>query len=109
MFVTMARTTPRDVIPLRVKASRRDRSIDTATKQYQRGDNKMHYCSRSEADILADVVRGSIPSDALVNDCCWRRICQVRGRNFNQVDADTWREICAERGYVFGRQNSRGF
>jgi hypothetical protein len=69
----------------------------------------MHYCGRSDTDILRDIIRGCIPEDALVSGCCWQRICEVRGRNFNQVDAETWREICKERGYLFGRQNPRGF
>jgi hypothetical protein len=68
-----------------------------------------HYCNRSDADILDDIIRGNIPDDALASDCCWKRICQVRGRHFNKVDPDTWSEICRERGYVRTRENPRGF
>jgi hypothetical protein len=69
----------------------------------------MHYCNQSDDVILDDIIRGGVPDEALVSGCCWRRICQVRGRNFNSISADTWGEICRKRGYVFGRQNPRGF
>ena len=67
------------------------------------------YCRKSEASILGDIKRGGIPSEALVNSCCWRRICQVRGLHFNEIDDETWRDICRQRGYVFARENPRGF
>jgi hypothetical protein len=67
------------------------------------------YCRRSESSILSDIKRGGIPSEALVNSCCWKRICQVRGLHFNEIDDETWRDICRQRGYVFARENPRGF
>lgn len=69
----------------------------------------MCYCDNSDVEILNDLKRGSIPDEALVNSCCWRRICQVRGRYFEEVDDETWRDICRERGYLRRRQNPRGF
>ena len=69
----------------------------------------MCYCDGSDREILVDIERGVIPDEALVNGCCWKRVCQVRGRNFDFVDPEAWREICRERGYLFGRQNPRGF
>jgi hypothetical protein len=67
------------------------------------------YCNLPESEILADLKVGSVPDEALVNGCCWRTICRVRGLNFNAVDPETWREICQRRGYVQQRENPRGF
>lgn len=69
----------------------------------------MCYCSTNADDTLKDLQNGSIPEDALVNSCCWRWICTVRGRFFPFVNAETWHELCQKRGYLFGRQNPRGF
>jgi len=69
----------------------------------------MCYCETSEAEILNDIKRDAIPDGALVNSCCWRRICQVRGRHFNKIDPETWSDICRKRGYLFARENPRGF
>ena len=69
----------------------------------------MCYCDASDKEILDDLIREDVPSDALVRACCWSRICQVRGRNFNSVDPEVWGRICANRGYLFGRQNPRGY
>jgi hypothetical protein len=68
-----------------------------------------HYCELDDHDILNDIQNTSIPSEVLVESCSWRRICQVRGRNFYAVDDDVWSQICKERGYLFSRSNSRGF
>lgn len=67
------------------------------------------YCQLSDEMILDDLKRGSPPEDALVRTCCWQRICRVRGRNFNLVEAETWQEICSYRGYLRGRENPAGF
>lgn len=67
------------------------------------------YCRYSEARLLRYLTTGNVPSEALVNSCCWRRLCQVRGLHFNKIDPETWREICHQRGYVFDRENPRGF
>lgn len=69
----------------------------------------MCYCDLPDAVILDDIVRGSIPDHAYANSCCWRRICQVRGRYYSQVDREVWVDICRTRGYVLARQNPRGF
>jgi hypothetical protein len=60
----------------------------------------MDYCENSDEDILDDIMRDSIPGHALVRDCCWRRICEVRGRNFDSVDEETWVEICRQRAEI---------
>ena len=63
----------------------------------------MCYCDESEFKILSDIKSGSVPTGALSRDCCWKRICQVRGRHFNEVSDRTWRNICTDRGtYKFG-------
>jgi len=67
------------------------------------------YCEQPEDNILQDLLRGSIPEDALVRTCCWKQVCRVRGRNYNSVDPETWKEICQSRGYILGRENHRGF
>jgi hypothetical protein len=69
----------------------------------------MCYCDKSDREILEDIQNITIPSDALLRDCCWSRICQVRGRYFNLVDSEEWQEICTKRGYLFKRQNPRGY
>jgi hypothetical protein len=69
----------------------------------------MCYCDNSDRDILEDIQHITIPSEALVRSCCWSRICQVRGRNYNLVDARDWEEICTKRGYLLQRQNPRGY
>jgi len=63
----------------------------------------------SEEDILEDLLRCSIPPEALTRNCCWTEICRVRGLNQNLVDQESWREVCRIRGYLQERQNPRGF
>jgi hypothetical protein len=58
------------------------------------------YCSVPVAQILSDINAVAVPAEALVEDHCWRTICQVRGRNFKRVDAAAWARVCAERGYL---------
>lgn len=71
----------------------------------------MHYCYpvADDATILQDIQRIGVSEEALTCTACWKRICQVRGRNFSHVDDEDWRELCAKRGYLFGRENPRGF
>jgi hypothetical protein len=69
----------------------------------------MCYCNVLESKVLHDLKRGAPPEEALVTSCCWKTICRVRGRNYNQLDAETWIDICRKRGYLFARQNPRGF
>ena len=68
-----------------------------------------YYCEQDEQSILNDIQSISIPADALTEHCSWRRICQVRGRNFSAVDPAAWSQVCQKRGYSFARSNSRGF
>ena len=77
----------------------------------------MCYCDNDDENILSDLKLQRIPADALVRSCCWRRICQVRGRSFSgsdktppwDPDGTIWSELCAKRGYLCDRQNPRGF
>lgn len=71
----------------------------------------MHYCSgrTSDSTILSDIQRSTVPEEALTCSDCWKRVCQVRGRNFSSVSADDWRELCGRRGYLKERENPRGF
>jgi hypothetical protein len=69
----------------------------------------MCYCDSSDEEILQDLLRDGVPEEALTRSCCWKRVCQVRGRNFNQIDPEIWSRICTERGYLLQRQNPRGF
>ena len=75
------------------------------TQGYDR-DRCSHF---TEEEILADLVRCSLPSEALTRNCCWTQVCRVRALNHTKIDADTWREVCHVRGYLQGRQNPRGF
>jgi hypothetical protein len=69
----------------------------------------MHYCDQDDSEIFTDLENDSIPDDALVNACCWKKICQVRGRNPKAIDVESWTEVSRRRGYVQNRQNPRGF
>ena len=62
------------------------------------------YCNKLDYEILSDILNNSIPRDALVKDCCWKKICQVRGKNFGNVEqSGNWSDICSDRGfYKFG-------
>ncbi|MCI0348966.1 MAG: hypothetical protein L0Z53_06030 [Acidobacteriales bacterium] len=72
--------------------------------------HERHECDHyTEEEILVDLRRCSVPSDAMLNGCCWRKICRVRGQNPGAVDAECWREICFTRGYLRDRQNPRSF
>ena len=63
----------------------------------------------SDEEILVDLRRCSLPAEALTRNCCWTKICHVRGLNKQQFDQDSWDEICRIRGYLLRRQNPRGF
>ncbi len=77
----------------------------------------MCYCDNSDEAILRDIQGQAVPDDALVRDCCWSRISQVRGRTFMgsestpvwDPEGDIWKELCRKRGYLYARQNPRGF
>lgn len=68
-----------------------------------------HYHLQKEAEILSDLQNGTVPAGALVQSCCWKEICRVRGLNIGRVRPETWVELCGQRGYLMGRQNPRGF
>ena len=63
----------------------------------------------TEVEIIRAINQGTMPSDMLVSREGWRRICQVRGKNFGRVNEAAWQHLCAERGYLQQRSNPRGF
>lgn len=65
--------------------------------------------SASDQDIVRAINSDSIDAEDLVSREGWRKICQVRGRNFNLVDEEAWQALCARRGYEQSRRNPRGF
>ncbi len=95
-------------IPARPEPIKRENSKSQAS-QSDRKTTVGCYCNLPESEILSDLKSGSVPEAALVNQCCWRTICRVRGLNFNSVDPETWRDICQQRGYIQQRENPRGF
>lgn len=60
-------------------------------------------------EIIAAIKEDAIAEEDLVSRDAWRIICQVRGRNFNEVDAEAWEDLCKRRGYLLYRRNPRGF
>jgi len=77
----------------------------------------MCYCDNNDETILTDLKLQVVPDEALVGNCCWSRISQVRGRSFGGAasspswdpDGAIWKELCRKRGYLHARQNPRGF
>lgn len=67
-----------------------------------------HYCMQQDAIILGNIQSSAVPSEALTRICCWKRICQVRGRFAKLVSGEAWAELCTQRGYVLARKNPRG-
>jgi hypothetical protein len=65
--------------------------------------------SASDRDIVRAINTDSIDAEDLVSREGWRTICQVRGRNFSEVDEEAWQSLCARRGYLLSRRNPRGF
>ena len=68
----------------------------------------MCYCDKSEPEILGDFKRGAIPDEALLRLCCWRKICQVRGKRFSEIDEGTWSRLCDKRVQLNARQSQTG-
>ena len=69
----------------------------------------MNIESASEQQVVGGINDESIDDDDLVGRDTWKRICQVRGRNFNSIDPAAWQSLCARRGYLLSRANPRGF
>ena len=63
----------------------------------------------TDSAIVRAINSESIDSESLITREGWRRICQVRGRNFQAVDEEAWQDLCARRGYLLSRRNPRGF
>ena len=62
-----------------------------------------------DEEIVEAINDNSIDPEDLVSRDGWRIICQVRGRNFNEIDEEAWEDLCKLRGYHLYRRNSRGF
>lgn len=84
-------------------------SFDSGTPTVSRKPGVGCYCNSSYDEILIDIKESVVPDDALLNSCCWKTICRVRGLYFNMVDPEMWRELCQRRGYIQQRENPRGF
>lgn len=69
----------------------------------------MNISQASDRQMVDAINSESIASEDLVSREGWKRICQVRGRNFAAVDEEAWQALCARRGYLMRRQNARGF
>ncbi len=46
----------------------------------------MCYCDNNDDTILNDLKFQVVPDEALVRNCCWTRISQVRGRSFGGTE-----------------------
>jgi hypothetical protein len=78
----------------------------------------MCYCETSDNGILNDLAFQAVPNDALVSNCCWKRISQVRGRTVSgpektpswDPDGEIWKALCRTRGHLLQfRQDPHGF
>ena len=67
------------------------------------------YCDSGEKAILTDLLRETIPDEALMQRCCWREICRVKALHSTAIADDDWSELSRRRGYLLKRQNPRGF
>lgn len=63
----------------------------------------------AQEELITDLQRSSLPSEALTRNCCWSEICRICALSQPPIDAESWREICVTRGYLLARQNPRGF
>lgn len=60
----------------------------------------MCYCDKTDEEVIEDFIFETNPDESLLEDCCWRHICAVRGRHPQEFDAPQWRELCRRRGLV---------
>ena len=65
----------------------------------------MNIGKASDQDVVRAINAESIEAETLVSRDGWRRLCQVRGRNFAAVDAGAWQSLCATRGHLLSRRN----
>ena len=84
----------------------------------EKGSGSGCYCETPQTQVLTDLEHGSIPDEALMNNCCFKWICEVKARcRFGLSDgssdweeeAEAWIELCRKKGYLRQRQNPRGF
>lgn len=64
----------------------------------------MCYCEKGEKEILADLQAGAETDDALLRAGCWKRVCQVRGKRFNEISDGIWNQLCDKRVQLTARQ-----
>lgn len=57
----------------------------------------MCYCDKPETEIGKDVKDGKVPDEMLLRDCCWRKICKVRGMWFQEIGDLAWARLCDKR------------
>jgi hypothetical protein len=57
----------------------------------------MCYCEKSEKELFSDLKGGAVPDEALLRPCCWKKICQVRGKWFKEISDLTWTKLCDKR------------
>lgn len=55
------------------------------------------YCNKSDAEILEDIMKNTVPSMGY-SVCGWKRVCQVKSRNKSRVTTSMWSNVCSDRG-----------
>lgn len=64
------------------------------------------YCGKMEKEIRHDIEYGEIPDEALIRECCWKTICEVRGRWCDlKAIAEIWKEVTRKRAYLRAGQD----
>jgi hypothetical protein len=57
----------------------------------------MCYCEKAEKEILADLQKAAVPDEALLRECCWKKVRQVRGKRFQEISDLMWTKLCDRR------------
>ena len=65
-------------------------------------------CDQTDSTVLGTITALTLTREVLEKPCCWKRICQVRARNFSSVSDAKWTELCRRRGYVMDRTDPQG-
>ncbi|MGH7255848.1 MAG: hypothetical protein ACREI3_08735 [Nitrospirales bacterium] len=64
----------------------------------------MCYCEKPEQELFKDLKQASVPDDALLRACCWRRLCQIRGNWLHEVSDGAWGGLCDRRAQLAKQQ-----
>ena len=64
----------------------------------------MCYCEKPDIEIGKDLKSGTVPDDALLRNCCWRKICKVRGKWFQEIGDLAWSQLCDKRAELSGKE-----